>query len=184
MTLGAHRADRRTVRARDDRLADRRRACERNAPRVLWFGSWKNSMSSYAPAWVKTNQTQSLMTYLLTHRDSLRPELLARWDSAGAAERRVLVLPNGVLAALGANPALLLFITCYRICLLLDVRPNEIPGRRDYEVNNTIKPDQQQKGRIASVRNEDSVLADETVITPFCRRSDVIVFPIPYRCPP
>src|SRR4051812_15243552 len=22
----------------------------------LWFGSWKNSMSSYAPAWVKTNQ--------------------------------------------------------------------------------------------------------------------------------
>jgi beta-galactosidase GanA len=23
---------------------------------LLWFGSWKNSMSSYAPAWVKTNQ--------------------------------------------------------------------------------------------------------------------------------
>src|SRR5215471_10084155 len=23
---------------------------------LLWFGSWKNSMSCYAPAWVKTNQ--------------------------------------------------------------------------------------------------------------------------------
>ncbi len=23
---------------------------------ILWFGSWKNSMSSHAPAWVKTNQ--------------------------------------------------------------------------------------------------------------------------------
>lgn len=22
----------------------------------LWFGSWKNSMSSHAPAWVKLNQ--------------------------------------------------------------------------------------------------------------------------------
>ncbi|MEO8765604.1 MAG: DUF5597 domain-containing protein [Ginsengibacter sp.] len=25
---------------------------------VLWFGSWKNSMSCYAPAWVKTNQNR------------------------------------------------------------------------------------------------------------------------------
>src|SRR5690242_2304072 len=25
---------------------------------LLWFGSWKNSMSCYAPAWVKTNQTR------------------------------------------------------------------------------------------------------------------------------
>jgi hypothetical protein len=24
----------------------------------LWFGSWKNSMSCYAPAWIKTNQTR------------------------------------------------------------------------------------------------------------------------------
>src|SRR3954465_10335002 len=23
---------------------------------LLWFGSWKNSMSCYVPAWVKTNQ--------------------------------------------------------------------------------------------------------------------------------
>jgi beta-galactosidase GanA len=26
---------------------------------LLWFGSWKNSMSCYAPAWIKTNQTFS-----------------------------------------------------------------------------------------------------------------------------
>ena len=25
---------------------------------LLWFGSWKNSMSCYAPAWVKTNQAR------------------------------------------------------------------------------------------------------------------------------
>jgi beta-galactosidase GanA len=25
---------------------------------LLWFGSWKNSMSSYVPAWVKTNQAR------------------------------------------------------------------------------------------------------------------------------
>jgi beta-galactosidase GanA len=25
---------------------------------LLWFGSWKNSMSAYAPAWVKTNQAR------------------------------------------------------------------------------------------------------------------------------
>src|SRR5208283_2459703 len=24
----------------------------------LWFGSWKNGMSSFAPAWVKTNQAR------------------------------------------------------------------------------------------------------------------------------
>jgi beta-galactosidase GanA len=25
---------------------------------LLWFGSWKNSMSCYAPAWIKTNQNR------------------------------------------------------------------------------------------------------------------------------
>src|SRR5690349_4363517 len=129
---------------------------------LLWFGSWKNSMSSYAPAWVKTNQARfprteatrgqgqeilspfsvtnaetdtrafaalmrhlrtadgtrhtvlmvqveneigmipeardhsataeslfaqpvprELMAYLQAHRDSLAPELRARWDSGG-----------------------------------------------------------------------------------------------------
>ena len=25
---------------------------------LLWFGAWKNSMSCYAPAWVKTNTTK------------------------------------------------------------------------------------------------------------------------------
>ena len=130
---------------------------------LLWFGSWKNSMSSYAPAWMKTHQARfprteatrgqgqeilspfseanvqadarafaallrhlraldgthhtvlmvqveneigmipeardhsavadslfaqpvpkELMSYLQAHRDSLVPELRARWDSAGA----------------------------------------------------------------------------------------------------
>ena len=130
---------------------------------LLWFGSWKNSMSSYAPSWVKTNQARfprteatrgqgqeilspfseanaqmdarafgamlrhlravdgtrhtvlmvqveneigmipeardhspiadslfsqpvpkELIAYLQAHRDSLAPELRARWDSAGA----------------------------------------------------------------------------------------------------
>lgn len=33
---------------------------ERNNLKVilLWFGSWKNSMSCYTPAWIKTNQTR------------------------------------------------------------------------------------------------------------------------------
>src|SRR6185312_3222141 len=25
---------------------------------LLWFGSWKNSMSCYAPAWIKTNESR------------------------------------------------------------------------------------------------------------------------------
>jgi beta-galactosidase GanA len=29
----------------------------------LWFGSWKNSMSSYAPAWVKTDQGQAAQVW-------------------------------------------------------------------------------------------------------------------------
>lgn len=34
--------------------------CRRNNLKLilLWFGSWKNSMSVYAPAWVKTNQAK------------------------------------------------------------------------------------------------------------------------------
>jgi beta-galactosidase GanA len=39
----------------DGLLADARAAGLRVV--VLWFGSWKNSMSSYAPAWVKRDGT-------------------------------------------------------------------------------------------------------------------------------
>jgi beta-galactosidase GanA len=40
----------------DGLLRDARQAHMRLV--LLWFGSWKNSMSSYAPAWVKTNQAR------------------------------------------------------------------------------------------------------------------------------
>jgi beta-galactosidase GanA len=40
----------------DGLLADARRNDMRLV--LLWFGSWKNSMSSYAPAWVKTDQAR------------------------------------------------------------------------------------------------------------------------------
>ena len=40
----------------DSLIADARRHDMRLV--LLWFGSWKNSMSSYAPAWVKTNQAR------------------------------------------------------------------------------------------------------------------------------
>jgi beta-galactosidase GanA len=34
----------------------------------LWFASWKNSMSCYAPAWVKTNQQRGLTIRRLRNR--------------------------------------------------------------------------------------------------------------------
>lgn len=40
----------------DSLLADAREAGQRVV--ILWFGSWKNSMSSYAPGWVKRDQTR------------------------------------------------------------------------------------------------------------------------------
>ena len=40
----------------DTLLADARASNMRLV--LLWFGSWKNSMSSYAPTWVKTNQAR------------------------------------------------------------------------------------------------------------------------------
>ena len=37
---------------------------------VLWFGAWKNSMSCYAPAWVKTNTSRfsRILTKAAVHR--------------------------------------------------------------------------------------------------------------------
>lgn len=40
----------------DDLIRDARKSNLKIVP--LWFGSWKNSMSCYAPAWVKMNQTR------------------------------------------------------------------------------------------------------------------------------
>ena len=46
---------------------------------LLWFGSWKNSMSSYAPAWVKTNQARFPRTEATRGEGQ---EILAPYDSA------------------------------------------------------------------------------------------------------
>ena len=46
---------------------------------LLWFGSWKNSMSSYAPAWVKTNQSRFPRTEAVRGDGQ---EILAPYDSA------------------------------------------------------------------------------------------------------
>lgn len=46
---------------------------------LLWFGSWKNSMSSYAPAWVKTHQSRFPRTEATRGEGQ---EILAPYDSA------------------------------------------------------------------------------------------------------
>lgn len=46
---------------------------------LLWFGSWKNSMSSYVPAWVKQNQTRFPRAESPRGRGQ---EILAPFDSA------------------------------------------------------------------------------------------------------
>jgi beta-galactosidase GanA len=40
---------------------------------LLWFGSWKNSMSSYAPAWIKTDQERfpRAETYAVGEHDAI-----------------------------------------------------------------------------------------------------------------
>lgn len=49
---------------------------------LLWFGSWKNSMSSYAPAWVKTNQARFPRTEATRGQGQ---EILSPFDTANAA---------------------------------------------------------------------------------------------------
>src|SRR5664280_1307660 len=70
---------------------------------LLWFGSWKNSMSCYVPSWVKTDPARfprarhpaadaayagpvpaELLACLSAHRDRLAPELRDRWVARGA----------------------------------------------------------------------------------------------------
>lgn len=49
---------------------------------LLWFGSWKNSMSSYTPAWVKTNQTRFPRTEATRGQGQ---EILSPFDTANVA---------------------------------------------------------------------------------------------------
>ena len=46
---------------------------------LLWFGSWKNSMSSYVPEWIKTNQARFPRTEATRGQGQ---EILAPFDSA------------------------------------------------------------------------------------------------------
>jgi beta-galactosidase GanA len=48
---------------------------------LLWFGSWKNSMSSYAPLWVKTDQRRFPRTESTRGR---RQEILSPFSTANA----------------------------------------------------------------------------------------------------
>ena len=45
---------------------------------LLWFGSWKNSMSCYAPAWVKRDPRRFPRA---TDRDGTRQEILSPFSA-------------------------------------------------------------------------------------------------------
>ncbi|MFL5810252.1 MAG: DUF5597 domain-containing protein [Flavisolibacter sp.] len=44
---------------------------------LLWFGAWKNSMSCYAPAWIKTNTTKYPRA---TDKNGVKQEILSPFD--------------------------------------------------------------------------------------------------------
>ena len=56
---------------------------------LLWFGSWKNSMSSYTPAWVKTNQARFPRTEAMRGQgqEILSPFHAANWEADARAFR-------------------------------------------------------------------------------------------------
>ncbi|HKG92457.1 MAG TPA: DUF5597 domain-containing protein [Gemmatimonadaceae bacterium] len=64
----------------DSLVADARRHDMRVV--LLWFGSWKNSMSSYVPAWVKTNQAKYPRTEATKGQGQ---EILSPFSDANAA---------------------------------------------------------------------------------------------------
>lgn len=59
---------------------------------LLWFGSWKNSMSSYAPAYVKTDQTRFPRTESVrgTGQEILSPFVRANWEADAHAFRALM----------------------------------------------------------------------------------------------
>ncbi len=74
---------------------------------LLWFGSWKNSMSSYAPAWVKTDQARFPRTEATKGRGQ---EILAPFaDRSAAADARAFAaLMRHVRAVDGARHTVLM----------------------------------------------------------------------------
>src|SRR6185436_698420 len=59
---------------------------------LLWFGSWKNSMSSYVPAWVKTNQPRFARTEATRGQgqEILSPFHAANWEADARAFRALM----------------------------------------------------------------------------------------------
>lgn len=59
---------------------------------LLWFGSWKNSMSSYAPAYVKTNEARFPRTEPTrgTGQEMLSPFVAASYDADARALRALM----------------------------------------------------------------------------------------------
>jgi beta-galactosidase GanA len=59
---------------------------------LLWFGSWKNSMSSYAPAYVKTNQSRFPRTESVrgTGQEILSPFVSANYETDARAFRALM----------------------------------------------------------------------------------------------
>jgi len=74
----------------DSLLADARRNDMRLV--LLWFGTWKNSMSSYVPAWVKTDQTRFPRTEAVAGRgqEILSPFHAANWEADARAFRALM----------------------------------------------------------------------------------------------
>ena len=59
---------------------------------LLWFGTWKNSMSTYVPAYVKTNQSRFPRTESVrgTGQDILSPFAAANWEADARAFRALM----------------------------------------------------------------------------------------------
>jgi len=68
----------------------------------LWFGSWKNGVSSYVPAWVKTNQARFPR---VQNKDGKGSEILSTLSSANRdADARAFCPPDAAHQA-GGHPA-------------------------------------------------------------------------------
>jgi len=74
----------------DGLIADARRHDMRLV--LLWFGSWKNSMSAYAPAWVKTDQARFPRTEATRGQgqEILSPFHAANWEADARAFRALM----------------------------------------------------------------------------------------------
>ncbi|MBB5519748.1 beta-galactosidase [Amphiplicatus metriothermophilus] len=83
-----------------DALLKRARAHDQRLV-LLWFGSWKNSMSSYAPAWAKRDAARFPRAET---KDGTRQEILSPFSEANLdADRKALVALMTHLAEVDAK---------------------------------------------------------------------------------